>query len=279
LLYFGFDPSASHANFTTGGAEANLSAVLVALTHHFPDYSDDGLFGVLKAQPLIYLSGEAHDPFAKIAHFTGLGRKSLRVIPADDRLKPDLSALLAQIEEDIATGYRPFMVVGTAGTTNAGVIDPLPEIAAFCQERQLWFHVDAAWGGAAVMSSRLQSHLRGIELADSITCDAHKWFSVSMSAGMFFCKHKASVSRTFRAGGVYMPHKTSDAIDPYITTIQWSRRFTGLKLLVAEMVRHLVNWERRIAEFLQVAGSKLELSRRSGQWPLTLFFVADLFVT
>lgn len=232
LPYFGFDPYTSHANFTTGGAEANLSAMLVALTHHFPDYGDDGLLEALKAQPLIYLAEEAHDSFAKIAHFTGIGRKSLRVIPADDQLKLNMSALSAQIKEDIAARCKPFMVVGTAGTTSAGVIDPLPEIAAFCQERQLWFHVDAAWGGAAVMSSHLRSYLRGIELADSITCDAHKWFSVSMGAGMFFCKHKASVSQTFRVGATYMPHKTSGTTDPYTTTIQWSRRFIGLKLFM-----------------------------------------------
>ncbi len=232
LPYFGFDPYASHANFTTGGAEANLSAVLAALTHHFPNCGDEGLLEVLKAQPLIYLSEEAHDSFAKIAHFTGLGRKSLRVIPVDDQLKLNMSALSVQIKEDMAAGCKPFMVVGTAGTTSAGVIDPLPEIAAFCQEGQLWFHVDAAWGGAAVMSSRLRSYLRGIELADSITCDAHKWFSVSMGAGMFFCKHKMSVSQTFRVGATYMPHKTGGTIDPYTTTIQWSRRFIGLKLFM-----------------------------------------------
>ena len=82
------------------------------------------------------------------------------------------------------------MVVGTAGTTGGGAIDPLPAIAEFCRDERLWFHVDAAWGGAAVFSPRLRSHLAGIEQADSITCDAHKWFSVPMGSGMFFCRHR-----------------------------------------------------------------------------------------
>lgn len=232
MEHFGFDPVTSAANFTTGGAEANLSAVLAALTHHYPNYGDDGLIQALKEQPLIFLSEEAHDSFVKIAHITGLGRKALRVVPADDRLKMDLNALSAQFEAEVAKGHKPFMVVGTAGTTSAGVIDPLPELAAFCRAHRLWFHVDAAWGGAAALSPRLRGHLQGIEAADSITCDAHKWFSVSMGAGMFFCRHKETVAKTFRVSATYMPDEISGATDPYVTTIQWSRRFIGLKLFM-----------------------------------------------
>ncbi len=228
----GLDPSTTAANFTTGGAEANLSAVLVALTHRFPEYGDAGLMQALSAQPLIYLSEEAHDSFIKIAHCTGLGRRALRIIPTDERLGMDLNQLAAQLEQDRVAGLEPFMVVGTAGTTSAGVIDPLTELAALCQERQLWFHVDAAWGGAAVFSPRLRGHLQGIERADSITCDAHKWFSVSMGAGMFFCQHPDSVARTFRVSAAYMPDSIGDTVDPYTTTIQWSRRFIGLKLFM-----------------------------------------------
>jgi glutamate/tyrosine decarboxylase-like PLP-dependent enzyme len=228
----GLDPATSCANFTAGGSEANLSAVLAALTHRFPDCGDDGLMQTLSARPLIYVSEEAHDSFAKIAHITGLGRNALRVIPTDDRLKMDVSTLSSQLEEDKAAGQIPFMVVGTAGTTGAGVIDPLPELAAFCQTHRLWFHVDAAWGGAAALSPRLRGHLQGIESADSITCDAHKWFSVSMGAGMFFCRHRDAVARTFRVSAGYMPGATGDTVDPYTTTIQWSRRFIGLKLFM-----------------------------------------------
>lgn len=184
----GLDPATSQANSTTGGAEANLSAVQVALTHQFPTYGDVGLIQALGAQPLIYLSEEAHDSFTKIAHTTGLGRQALRTIPVDNRLRMDVDRLARRFDEDKAAGHTPFLVVGTEGTTSAGVIDPLPELAAFCRERGLWFHVDAAWGGAAALSPRLCGYLRGIELADSITCDAHKgvrcrWVLACSSAG------------------------------------------------------------------------------------------------
>ena len=93
--------------------------------------------------------------------------------------------------------------------------------------------MDAAWGGAAVLSPLLRPHLAGIERADSITCDAHKWFSVSMGAGMFFCRHREAVREAFRAETSYMPGKTSDVLDPFTSTVQWSRRFIGLKLFLA----------------------------------------------
>ena len=111
----------------------------------------------------------------------------------------DLEDLKRRVAEDRKNGLAPFMVVGTAGTTAAGVIDPLPELGRFCRAKSLWFHVDAAWGGAAIISPKLKHHLAGIEAADSITCDAHKWFSVPMGAGMFFCRHPERVAEAFRA--------------------------------------------------------------------------------
>jgi glutamate/tyrosine decarboxylase-like PLP-dependent enzyme len=226
-------PTSAVANFTSGGAEANLSAVIVALTRAFPEYAANGLRH-LPASPAIYLTGEAHHSFSKIAHMTGLGRHALRVVATDQHLRMDVSDLARQIAEDRNGGFAPFIVVGTAGTTAAGVIDPLPEVARFCKKEGLWFHVDAAWGGAAIVSPRLRAHLAGIEMADSITCDAHKWFSVPMGAGMFFCRHPDAVGAAFRAETSYMPGKTAGAaVDPYTTSVQWSRRFIGLKLFLS----------------------------------------------
>jgi glutamate/tyrosine decarboxylase-like PLP-dependent enzyme len=94
--------------------------------------------------------------------------------------------------------------------------------------------VDAAWGGAVAISPALRHHLAGIEAADSITCDAHKWFSVPMGAGMFFCRHADAVAEAFHAETTYMPGKTAGpVVDPYTTSVQWSRRFIGLKLFLA----------------------------------------------
>src|SRR6266446_2188686 len=203
---FGLPPTAI-ASFTSGGAEANLSAVVVALTRAFPAYGQQGLRG-LSASPTIYLTGEAHHSFSKIAHMTGLGREAVRTIATDRHLKMDLGDLARRVAADRRDGCAPFMVVGTAGTTGAGAIDPLPELARFCRSEDLWFHVDAAWGGAAIVSPRLKRHLAGIEAAHSITCDAHKWFSVPMGA-MFFCRHRDAVDEAFRAETSYMPGKTA----------------------------------------------------------------------
>ncbi len=225
-------PEDTVSNFTSGGGEANLSAVVVALARAYPEYADGGLRG-LPALPAIYLTGGTHHGFLKIACLTGLGRSALRTVAMDGDLKMDMADLARKVAEDRRAGFAPLMVVGTAGTTAAGAIDPLPEIARFCRTQDLWFHADAAWGGAAVLSPRLRGHLEGIGEADSITCDAHKWFSVPMGAGMFFCRHPAAVLRAFESDIAFMPGKTPEVLDPYTSTAQWSRRFIGLKLFLA----------------------------------------------
>lgn len=263
-------PDNSIANFTSGGVEANLSAVVVALTHAYPEYGEHGLRH-LAAQPIIYLTAEAHHGFNKIAHITGLGRRSLRLISTDHKLQMDMEELAKCVAQDRRDGLLPFMVVGSAGTTAAGVIDPLPEIAHFCQDARLWYHVDAAWGGAAIVSPSLGRHLAGIEHADSITCDAHKWFSVPMGCGMFFCRHRKIVAQAFRADVSYMPGNTPDSLadsarstfDPLTTSTQWSRRFIGLKLFMALAQQgetgyaQMIEQQARRGEFLRarLAGS------------------------
>jgi glutamate/tyrosine decarboxylase-like PLP-dependent enzyme len=260
-------PENAVATFTSGGGEANLSAVIVALTRAFPEYGDHGLRG-LAATPTIYLSGEAHHTFNKIAHMTGLGRHVLRTVTTDGDLKMDVKDLTRRVAEDRRDGLAPFMVVGTAGTTAAGAIDPLPDLAHFCRRENLWFHVDAAWGGAAAISSVLRHHLNGIDSADSITCDAHKWFSVPMGAGMFFCRHADAVAEAFRADTSYMPRKTAGPVaDPYTTSVQWSRRFIGLKLFLAlaergetgyaDMIEHQARMGDVLRKSLQSAGWRI----------------------
>ncbi len=226
-------PGDSIATFTSGGSEANLSAVAVALSHAFPQYGENGLRS-LPASPSLYLTGEAHHGFNKIAHLTGIGRRAVRVVNTDRRLKLDVNSLRRQVRQDSKDGWAPFLVVGTAGATASGVIDPLPDIAQFCREEGLWFHADAAWGGAAILSPVLREHLAGIEQADSITCDAHKLLSVPMGCGMFFCRHPQSVARAFHADVTYVSGKeTRPVFDPLTNSAQWSRRFIGLKLFLA----------------------------------------------
>ena len=260
-------PADASATFTGGGSEANLSAVVVALTHAFPDYGENGLRHIA-ITPTIYLTGEAHHSFNKIAHMTGLGRRSLRTVATDSSLKLDIGDLKRCVAEDRKNGFAPFMVVGAGGTTAAGVIDPLVDMGRFCRQESLWFHVDAAWGGAAIISESLRHHLAGIDTADSITCDAHKWFSVPMGAGMFFCRHPDAVAEAFRAEVSYMPRKTDGAVeDPYTTSAQWSRRFIGLKLFLAlahhgesgyvEMIEHQAQMGQVLRESLKSSGWRI----------------------
>jgi glutamate/tyrosine decarboxylase-like PLP-dependent enzyme len=263
-------PESSIATFTSGGMEANLSAVVVALTRAFPSYGEQGLRS-LAGQPVIYLTEEAHHGFNKLAHITGLGRKSLRQIKTDRLLRMDVEELRRCVAEDRANGLLPFMVIGNAGTTAAGAIDPLAEIAHCSQELGLWFHVDAAWGGAAILSPSLRHHLAGIQAADSITCDAHKWFSVPMGCGMFFCRHRGSVAQAFRTDVTYMPGKAAgaggdsfDIFNPLETSTQWSRRFIGLKLFMSlaqqgeagyiEMIDHQTRMGNLLRELLKASG-------------------------
>ena len=232
LRQFGLDPDRGAAHFTSGGAEANLTAAIAALTDRLPSYGNEGL-AKLAERPVIYVSRAAHDSFGKICHMTGMGRDSLRKIDVDQDDRIDLDHLKRSIRMDAQQGFFPLMVVGTAGTTATGAIDPLEELSSLSRRFDLWYHIDAAWGGAAVLSERQKSFLKGIEQADSITCDAHKWLNVPMGAGMFFSAHKEPCEKSFRIATDYMPGSAEGVLDPYTTSVQWSRRFIGLKVFMA----------------------------------------------
>jgi glutamate/tyrosine decarboxylase-like PLP-dependent enzyme len=143
----------------------------------------------------------------------------------------DPNALTDAVRTDCAQGCVPVLIAATAGTTNAGMIDPMMACAEIARSYGLWFHVDAAWGGALLASDRLRGALAGIEHADSVTIDAHKWFATTMGCGMFITKHASALSSAFQVSTTYMP--SSVANDPYVTSIQWSRRFLGLRLFLS----------------------------------------------
>jgi glutamate/tyrosine decarboxylase-like PLP-dependent enzyme len=144
----------------------------------------------------------------------------------------DADALTVSIRADKARGCVPVMIVATAGTTNAGMIDPLGPCAQLARDTGLWYHVDAAWGGALIASERLRGGLAGIEQADSITIDAHKWFATTMGCGMFMTRHTSILSSVFHVSTTFMPSNIVN-LDPYVTTAQWSRRFLGLRLFLS----------------------------------------------
>jgi glutamate/tyrosine decarboxylase-like PLP-dependent enzyme len=149
-----FGISREHADgcLTSGGSEANLTALLCALVERWPGVLDSGVQGIT-AKPAFYASLESHHSFLKAARTAGLGRVALRTVPVTDELRMDCDTLRQMIEEDRGLGYEPFLIIGTAGTTGAGVVDPLGAIGDIARANGLWFHVDAA-SGAPLSSCR-----------------------------------------------------------------------------------------------------------------------------
>ncbi|MDE8345961.1 MAG: pyridoxal-dependent decarboxylase [Acidocella sp.] len=223
--------AAATGHFTSGGSEANYTAVICALTAAHPGFAAQGA-RAFPGQPVFYISADSHLAWIKIAHQAGIGRNGARMVATDGagRICPD--ALRTAIAADRAQGHVPFMIAATAGTTNAGMIDPLVPCADIARAQGLWFHVDAAWGGALLCSATHRVRLAGIERADSITIDAHKWFATTMGCGMFLTAHQAALSAAFTVTASFMPSH-APAQDPYVTTAQWSRRFLGLRLFLS----------------------------------------------
>lgn len=224
-------PINSTGHFTSGGAEANGTAVLCALTAKNPEFGEVGSHA-FDGQPIIYASAESHLAWLKIAHATGIGRSSVRLVSTDGCGRMDAVELERQIEADIVAGHTPVIIAATAGTTNAGMIDPLTECAAIAKRYSVWFHVDAAWGGALIACDEARSALNGIEKADSVTIDAHKWFATTMGAGIFLTSRPDIPADVFRVTASYMPD-SDPANDFYLNSAQWSRRFVGLRLFLS----------------------------------------------
>jgi glutamate/tyrosine decarboxylase-like PLP-dependent enzyme len=230
----------------------------------FPRAADEGV-AAAAPRARFYASSQAHHSLDKSAVSSGLGRAALVKIPVDSQFRMRTDALRAQISADVAAGFTPFMIVGTAGTTATGAIDPLNELAAISSQQDLWLHVDAAWGGSAALSPRQRPWLDGIEKADSVTWDAHKWLSVATGAGMFFCKHPRALTDVFSVDPAYVVVNSAPGeADPLARSLQWSRRVIGLKVLmllaeqgadgIAARIDHQVAMGQRLRRGLQRNG-------------------------
>lgn len=230
---FGYSESKIDGTFCSGGAEANHTALLCALNHHFPQYASEGLLAIQRPVA-VYCSAQVHHSITKAAGVCGLGYHSVREIPTID-LQMDVEALEKQIVLDQAAGIFPLMVVATMGTTGTGNIDPIEAIHQLKKKYGFWLHADGAYGGALIVSKTYGSLLKGIEHADSITFDAHKWLSVPMGGSLFITQHTSILSQTFSVQADYMPKEAQKlgVVDPFAHSLQWSRRFIGLKLYMA----------------------------------------------
>ncbi|HEY2804833.1 MAG TPA: pyridoxal-dependent decarboxylase [Gemmatimonadales bacterium] len=225
-------PKASLGSLTSGGSLANTTALKIALANRIPASTRAGIWG-LPRRPVLYASAEAHFSIEKSANIIGIGGdKGVRAVPVNRQGKLEVGALRSMIASDRAAKLEPFCVVGIAGVTSTGVIDPLDEIADVAKEAGLWYHVDGAYGAGGLMSEKLAPRLKGIERADSITMDPHKWWYMPYPCGATLTRDPEAGLRAFSASDVYIPD-TGRSIEFRHHGLQGSRPFSALKLWMA----------------------------------------------
>jgi glutamate/tyrosine decarboxylase-like PLP-dependent enzyme len=264
------DKPAFDGTFTSGGNEANFSALAMALAVHFPCSIEDGLAGSGE-RPVLYSSSESHHSLDKSAGLLGIGRKALRRVPVNSRLQLDPAALEKMIQQDLATGFKPFAVVGTAGTTNSGAVDDMNALADICERYGLWFHVDGAYGAAAAFSDQHHELVTGIERSDSVTIDPHKWLAMPFAAGVVLTRRPELLQTTFGVSTPYMP-KVAGAtiIDNFKVSAQWSRRMNSLKLWLTLRVHGRQAYEELVDQQLRLARQFADWVKKSEHFELVL---------
>jgi aromatic-L-amino-acid decarboxylase len=227
-------PEGSGGLMTSGGAAANFIALKTA--RDSGGRAEIRTRGVDGRRLVAYASEEAHVTIARAADMIGLGMGAVRPVPVDDAYRMDVAALREAIERDVAEGFEPFVVVGTAGTTATGAVDPLVEIADVCADRGLWFHADAAYGGPAILTDDLAPLLAGIERADSVTVDPHKWLYTPQSGGCLLVRRIDDLAAAWDAEASYVHQdrtRTRRGRDLRTLGPQFSRGFQGLKVWVS----------------------------------------------
>lgn len=200
---FGFPETASGL-FLTGTSMANLAGLLVARTVALgPESRENGVFEtgrILRA----YTSRGAHMCIRKAMEMSGLGANALRLIDTDGKHRMNIARLEESVQQDRRSGLRPFLVIATAGTVDVGAIDDLDAIHQFCCAEKLWLHVDGAFGALAKLSPELSPQLSGIEKADSIAFDFHKWAQVPYDAGFLLVRDATAQLETFASPATYL---------------------------------------------------------------------------
>jgi aromatic-L-amino-acid/L-tryptophan decarboxylase len=251
---FGLPEHASGA-FVTGGATANFMA-LAAARNALAGW-DVRRAGVAAGAPLgVYASDDVHETVDRAADLLGLGSSAVRRIATDERLRVLPDALAAAIAEDRAAGVQPICIVGSAGTTEFGAIDPLAPLADIAEAEGCWFHVDAAYGGPAAMVEALRSKFAGIERADSITCDPHKWLNAPLSSSIILFRDPALHREAFTLETDYtrMPEDgDEELLLRYQWTPQFSRPFDALPLWVSLLAHGWRAFARRITHDVELA--------------------------
>jgi len=223
-------PGTARGILTSGGSLANFTGVVTARRERLPENFLDGV---------IYVSDQAHHSVSRAASLAGFPASAVRVLPSDDKFRLDVDALVAAVHEDRDAGRRPFLVVGSAGTTNSGAIDPLDALADVAAAENLWLHVDGAYGGFFAMTERGRAALAGLERADSVVLDPHKSLFLPYGVGCLLVRDGGALHRTHTVRADYMPPMQDDAdmVDFCEISPELSRGFRGLKIWLP-MKRH-----------------------------------------
>jgi len=190
-------PEGTSGLLTSGGSSATLTAIVAA--RHAAIGEGSGVDRLT-----LYTSEQSHSSVARAAWIAGISRTNIRAIASDDRYRVQPSDLARAISEDRERGLMPFAVVANAGTTNTGAVDPLPELADLCQLEKLWLHVDAAYAGFAMLTDPGRAALRGIERADSVTLDPHKWLFVPFECGCLLAREPRALEAAFSVHPEYL---------------------------------------------------------------------------
>jgi glutamate/tyrosine decarboxylase-like PLP-dependent enzyme len=167
----------------------------------------------------------------------------------------------------VAAQRVPLLIVATAGTTDAGVIDPIADVISVGARQRVWVHVDAAWGGAGILVPEIRSALQGIDQADSIAFDPHKWLSVPMGCGLLLTRHRGLLDQAFSVAAPFLTDRAEAGTDPYARSIRWSRNFAGLKLLLSLAVAGWHGYADALRHQVELAG-KLRDALLSEGWVL-----------
>lgn len=229
-------PTSTAGLFVSGGSMANFAALATALRASTDaDVNQRGV-AALRQAPIIYAASTVHMSIPKAAAMLGVGRDAIRNLPVDAEFRLDVSALDRAITEDRAAGRLPICVVASAGDVNTGAIDRLDDIADACNRHNVWFHVDAAYGGFAALAPSVADRFRGLARADSIALDPHKWLYAPVDVGCLLARDYAALHRTFSHGASYVDVIADERMSDFAFWDygpELSRRFRALKVWFA----------------------------------------------
>ena len=259
LKIFGFPSKKGGGIFTSGGSMANLTALVTA--RHIKCGDDF-------SKAIIYLSDQAHSSNIKAIRVLGFKKEQIRIIPTNLEFKFSLNKLKNAIAKDKLKGLQPFCLIATAGTTNTGTVDQLSELATICKKENIWYHIDGAYGAAANLSVTGKKLLKGIEKADSLTVDPHKWFYQPYEMGCLLIRNHKHLKGTFTEKPEYLRdiEGNTSEINFYDHGIQLTRRFRALKFYMSVKTFGLNEFRKAISYNIQLAEETEELLRKSANW-------------